>query len=436
MQDRRSEGMTHSWVDVPDGCDFPLENLPYGAFRRSGDAAPRIGVAIGAHILDLRVVAQSGLLRASLPQAAAVFAEGTLNPFLRLGIDAWRATRARVSELLSAGNAELAGERIAEGALVRQAQAELLAPIEVSDYVDFYSSLEHAVNLGKLLRPGAPPLTPNWRWLPLGYHGRAASVVAGGTPIVRPRGQSMDRPAQGAGAPHFGPTRMLDFEIELGFVTGEGPPLGTPIGVAEAERSIFGAVLLNDWSARDLQAWENQPLGPFLSKSFATSISPWVVPLEALAPFRVAGPVQDPPPLSYLAAGGARGFEVALTATLASAAMTARGLPPLQVSRTNSAALYWTPDQQLAHLTSNGARVRAGGLCGTGTISGSEPGSYGSMIETTRRGEAPLELPDGSRRVFLEDGDTVVFHGRCSRPGATALGFGELIGTILPSPPL
>jgi fumarylacetoacetase len=421
--------MTRSWVDVPAGCDFPLENLPYGAFRRTGDAAPRIGVAIGAHILDLRVVAQSGLLRDSLPRAVAVFSEETLNPFLRLGCDAWRATRARVTELLSAGNGELAAEGIAEAALVPQAQARLLVPIEVSDYVDFYSSLEHAVNLGTLLRPGAPPLTPNWRWLPLGYHGRAASVVAGGTPIVRPRGQSAN-----AGAPHFGPTRMLDFEIELGFVTGEGPPLGTPIGVAEAERSIFGIVLLNDWSARDLQAWENQPLGPFLSKSFATSISPWVVPLEALAPFRVAAPVQDPPPLPYLTAGGMRGFDIALTATLASAAMTARGLAPLQVSKTNSAGLYWTPAQQLAHLTSNGARVRAGGLCGTGTISGSEPGSYGSLIETTRRGEAPLELPDGSRRVFLEDGDTVVLRGRCARPGAAALGFGELIGTISPSP--
>ena len=428
--------MTRSWVDVPAECDFPLENLPYGVFRRTGDAAPRIGVAIGAHILDLRVIAQSGLLRQALPQPAAVFSEGTLNAFLGLGAVAWRATRARLTELLSAGNAELAGAGIAEAALVPQAQARLVLPIGVTDYVDFYSSLEHAVNLGNLLRPGAPPLTPNWRWLPLGYHGRASSVVVGGTPIVRPRGQSLRSSGQsvrpGADGPQFGPTRMLDFEIELAFVTGDGPPLGTPIGVQDAERSIFGLVLLNDWSARDLQAWENQPLGPFLSKSFATSISPWVVPLEALAPFRVTGPAQDPPPLAHLAAGGMHGFEISLSATLASAEMDARGLPPLAVSRTNSAGLYWTPAQQLAHLTSNGARVRAGGLCGTGTISGSEPGSYGSMIETTRRGAAPLELPDGSRRTFLEDGDTVVLRGRCARPGAAPLGFGDLRGTIAP----
>ena len=422
--------MTDSWVEVPPGSDFPLENLPYGAFVRPGDPAARIGVAIGTQILDVRRVAESGLLQRALPEARDVFSRETLNAFLALGCEAWRAVRARLAELLSAGNTELAGAGIAGAALVSRSAAELRLPIEVTDYVDFYSSLEHAENVGKLFRPGAEPLPPNWRWLPIGYHGRAGSVVVSGTPIVRPRGQTR---SPGAPAPRFGPARMLDFEVELAFVTGEGPPLGAaPLSPEEAERHIFGCVLLNDWSARDLQAWENQPLGPFLSKSFATSISPWIVPLEALAPFRAAGPRQAPPPLPYLAAPGERGFEIALTATLASEEMRARSLPPLAIARANASGLYWAAAQQLAHLSSNGSRIRAGGLFGTGTISGALPGSYGSMLETTRLGAAPLELPDGSRRAFLEDGDTVVITGRCERPGATALGFGEVRGTISP----
>ncbi len=421
--------MTSSWLEVPAGSDFPLANLPYGAFRRHGDAAARIGVAIGTRILDMRFVAQSGLLHQALPQAVDVFSQGTLNAFLALGSGAWSAVRARLTELLRAGNSEIVDAGIAQAALVSQDAATLVLPIDVSDYVDFYGSLEHAENAGRLLRPGSEPLSPNWRWMPVGYHGRAANVVVSGTPIVRPRGQIAG--GDGAG-PHFGPTRMLDFEVELAFVTGNGPPGGDALTPAEAERRIFGFVLLNDWSARDIQAWESRPLGPFLSKSFATSISPWVVPLEALAPFRVAGPPQVPAPLPYLAAGAKRGFDIGLRALLASAEMSARDLPPVEIARTNAAGLYWTPAQQLAHLSSNGSRLRAGGLYGTGTISGSGPGSYGSLLETTRLGQVPLELPGGSQRAFLEDGDTVVLRGRCES-AAEQLGFGEVRGTIVPS---
>lgn len=419
-----------SWVDVPPGSDFTLENLPYGAFRRPGETAPRIGVAIGARILDLRFIAQSGLLRDTLPHAAEIFSQPTLNAFIALGEAAWQAMRARLTALLSVGNSELIDAGIAGAALASQETAILSLPVDVSDYVDFYSSLDHALNLGTILRPGTEPLTPNWRWLPLGYHGRAGSVVPAGTPIVRPRGQMTSRESP---RPCFGPSRMLDFEVELGFITGNGPALGTAIPVAEAERAIFGVVLLNDWSARDLQAWESQPLGPFLSKSFATSISPWIVPLAALAPFRVAGPVQEPEPLAHLATRGERAFDIDLTATLSSGEMNVRGFAPLEIARTNARTLYWSFAQQLAHLTSNGGRVCAGGLCGTGTISGADPGSFGSMIELTWRGARPLELPDGSQRAFLEDGDTVVIRGRCERKGGPALGFGELSGTILPS---
>ncbi len=419
-----------SWIEVPPGSDFPLENLPYGAFRRPGETAPRIGVAIGTRILDLRFVAQSGLLRETLPNAVEIFSQPTLNAFIALGEAAWQATRARLTALLSAGNGELLDAGIAGAALASQETATLSLPVDVTDYVDFYSSLDHAVNLGTILRPGTEPLTPNWRWLPLGYHGRAGSVVSGGTPIARPRGQMTSREES---RPRFGPSRMLDFEVELGFITGNGPALGTAIPVAEAERAIFGVVLLNDWSARDLQAWEAQPLGPFLSKSFATSISPWIVPFAALAPFRVAGPVQEPEPLPYLTTRGERAFDIALTATLSSGEMNVRGFAPLEIARTNARTLYWSFAQQLAHLTSNGGRVRAGGLCGTGTISGADPGSFGSMLELTWRGARSLELPDGSQRAFLEDGDTVVIRGRCEREGGPSLGFGELSGTILPS---
>jgi fumarylacetoacetase len=302
-------------------------------------------------------------------------------------------------------------------------------PFAVADYVDFYSSLEHATNLGKILRPGGEPLLPNWRYLPIGYHGRAGTVIPSGIPVVRPRGQL--KPADAL--PVYAPTRSLDFELELGFVTGDGPAPPQPIVPARARDYIFGVALLNDWSARDIQAWEYQPLGPFLAKSFATSLSSWIVTLDALEPFRVAGPLQDPPPLAHLATSEAEAYDIALEVTLGSEKMRANGTHAQTIARTNFRAMYWSMAQQLAHVSSNGASVRAGDLFGSGTISGSAPESYGSMIELTWRGAHPLGLADGSTRAFLEDGDEVVIRGWCEAPGRSRIGFGDVRARIEPS---
>jgi fumarylacetoacetase len=416
-----------SWIDGPRGSDFPIQNLPYGAFRRSGDAMTRLGVAIGERVLDLSILARSGLLDEALPDAALVLSAPTLNAFLGRGRPAWRDLRRRISALLAAGNLELRDAGIAERALVPIGDVQLVLPLDVGDYVDFYSSREHASNLGKMLRPDGDPLLPNWRWLPVGYQSRSSSVVVSGTPIARPRGQTRD---PGAQAPGFGPTRMLDFELEIAFITGEGPALGTPIALERASEHIFGVTLLNDWSARDVQAWEYQPLGPFLSKSFATSLAPWIVTLEALAPFRVAGPAQDQAPLPYLACEEAGNYDIGLSVELQTALMRGAGIFPQTISRTNFRGMYWSMAQQLAHLTSNGARIRPGDLCASGTISGSDPGSYGSLIELTWRGTRPLVLADGSTRTFLEDGDAIALRGSCDRRGAVHIGLGEVSGTI------
>jgi fumarylacetoacetase len=420
-----------SWVDIRRGSDFPIQNLPFGAFLRPAESAPHLGVAIGERIVDVHVLARSGLLDDALPEAGAIFSAASLNGFLSRGRATWRTVRARLSALLAAGNRELHDAGIAERALVDRAAVQMLLPIDVGDYVDFYSSREHASNLGKMLRPDGDPLLPNWRYLPVGYHGRANTIVVSGTPIFRPRGQAK---VLDAAEPVFAPTRMLDFELELAFVTGTGPPLGAPIPVARAREYIFGVALLNDWSARDIQAWEYQPLGPFLSKSFASSLSPWIVPLDALEPFRVEGPVQEPGPLPYLATSDSENYDVALSVELSPAALRRVGNAPQTIARTNFRGMYWSMAQQLAHLTSNGAGIRAGDLCGSGTISGSEPDSYGSMIELTWRGTRPLELADGTSRAFLADGDTITIHGSCDRPGAVHVGLGEVTGTILPAP--
>jgi fumarylacetoacetase len=417
-----------SWLDIPSGSDFPLQNLPFGAFRPPGGGAARLGVAIGDRILDLAAIARSGLLDRALPDASVVLGAATLNALLACGPAAWRSLRARLSELLCAGNRELRDDPVAQRAFVDRATATLVLPFEIADYVDFYSSLEHATNLGRMLRPEGDPLLPNWRWLPIGYHGRAGTVVASGTPIVRPRGQTK---APDRAAPAFGPTRMLDFELELAFVTGDGPPLGTPIGVARAREYIFGVALLNDWSARDIQGWEYQPLGPFLGKSFATSLGAWIVTLDALEPFRVYAPTQEPPPLEYLATSRPENYDIGLSVELSSAAMRAAGQAPQTISRGNARGLYWSMAQQLAHLTSNGARIRAGDLCASGTISGVDPAAYGSMIELAWRGARPLQLVDGTTRAFLEDGDTLTLRGSCDRAGAVRIGFGEVTGTIV-----
>ena len=393
------------WVPVPAGSDFPLENLPFGVFRPR-DAEPRVGVRIGDHVLDL--------------VAAGLELDVTARPSLNLLAASGRggALRSRVAEVLT-------GDERPEW-LHAIDDVHVLMPLEVVDFVDFYSSLHHATNLGRLFRPGAEPLLPNWRHLPVAYHGRARTVVVSGTPVARPAGLVPD----GEGVPRLAPSRMLDIELEVGFVVG-GPPT-TMIEPDHADRHVFGVVLLNDWSARDIQAFEYQPLGPHLAKSFATTISPWVVTLDALRPYLCEPPAQDPAPDPYLRAALPWGLDLELRVELNGT----------EIAATNFSHMYWTFAQQLAHLTVNGAETGAGDLFGSGTVSGPNPGERGSLVELTWRGTEPLELPDGTTRTFLEDGDTVTLRGWGGRAdGALAggradrprIGFGEATGTIVPA---
>lgn len=414
-----------SWSPVDDASDFPIENLPYGAFASRGST--HLGVAIGDRILDLHAVGESGLGGGTFD--ASLLTAGTLNPLLAAGPQTWRALRARLTELLREGGDPTLRDANADAFFVRRDEVRMRLPMRVGDYVDFYSSLEHATNLGRLFRPDGDPLLPNWRWLPVGYHGRAGTVVIDGTPIVRPRGQ---RRAAEEAAPTFGATRSLDIEVEVAFVTGPANALGTAIAADDARKHIFGVMLVNDWSARDIQAWEYQPLGPFLGKSFATTVSPWIVTLDALEPFRVAAPVQEPPPLPYLQTQGDWGYDIDLQVTLSSQRMREERIAPMAISRTNAKYLYWNMAQQLAHATANGAVAQPGDLFASGTISGPNPESLGSLIELTWRGSTPLALPSGEKRTFLEDGDEVVISGRCEVDGARTIGFGSVRGTIVP----
>jgi fumarylacetoacetase len=384
---------------VPDGGGFGLENLPWGVVRR-GDGTPRPAVRLGEEAIELEP-----LRLTSVPPGT--FDAPTLNRFIELGADSWTAARQELAQLIGEGRHEPHGFGLAGRRPV--------LPVLIRDYVDFYASLEHASNLGRMFRPDAEPLLPNWRHLPVGYHGRAGTVVVSGTPIRRPCGQ---RPSADGGPPTFGPERRLDFEIELGFITGRGPGLGTPISVGDAARHIFGFVLVNDWSAREIQRWEYQPLGPFLGKSFATSISPWIVPLDAIQALRRAGPTQDPTPLAYLRTEEPWALDIAIEGELNGTVIT----------RTNARGLYWSLAQQLAHATVNGASVAAGDLFASGTISGPEPGSFGSLIELSWGGRNPVALEDGRERAFLEDGDEVVIRGR-----GGAVAFGEVSGRIEPA---
>lgn len=413
-----------SWISIADGSNFPLENLPVGVARNdAGDA--HVVVAIGDRVVDLAHLAHAGLLDVVAADALTLFAAPTCNAFLSRGRATWTALRARLTHLFSSD--ATAGERASvERAFVRDPQ--LLLPIDVADYVDFYSSIEHATNLGRILRPGGEPLLPNYRHLPIGYHGRASTVVASGTDVRRPNGQTKTTAAD---MPTFGPSRMLDFELEVGFITGPGNVHGEPIPTSMAREHIYGLVLLNDWSARDVQGWEYQPLGPFLSKSFATSISPWIVSLDALEPFRVANRAQDPTPLPYLHVAETWAYDIDLEVELQTSRMRERGESPTRITRTTFSQMYWNMAQQLAHMTINGSRVRPGDLYGSGTVSGTEPGTFGSMIESTERGARPLVLSDGEERAFLEDGDTIVMRGSATGDGLR-IGFGEVRGTILP----
>jgi fumarylacetoacetase len=418
-----------SWVPGADGSGFGVEHLPYGAVRRSG-GQPRVAVRIGQHALELAPLADDGLMDPVGVDGAALseaLQRPSLNGLLALGPRTWTGIRRCLQELLGAGNSELR-DAGAERALVPLSELEPQLPIEAGDYVDFYSSLEHASNVGRLVRPEGDPLMPNWRHLPVGYHGRSGTLFVSGTPVHRPLGQG---PPEGVDAPpSFGPERMLDFELELGFVTGAGPEPGVPIAASAAAQHIFGFCLVNDWSARAIQVWEYQPLGPFLAKSFATSIAAWITPLEALAPFRVAGPEQDPPPLDYLRVERPWALDLELEVAL----RPHRGDEETVITRVNAHRLYWNAAQQLAHATVNGARVRAGDLFASGTISGWDPDSHGCLLEATRAGQEPLRLRDGTERAFLEDGDEVVLRGSgAPGEGRPELTLAEVRGRVEPA---
>lgn len=417
-----------SWVPVDARGDFPIENLPLGVFERSG--TPRIGCAIGDRIVDVRALLELGLL-AGVCDPSALCAP-TLNALFAAGRGASAALRARLTDLLRESGDPALRRADVERMLPARCDVVMKLPLEIGDYVDFYSSLEHATNLGRLFRPDGDPLLPNWRWIPIGYHGRAGTIVVDGTPIVRPRGQ---RKPPDATLPQFGASVQLDIELEVGFFTGTPNALGAPIPVNGALDHVAGIVLVNDWSARDIQAWEYQPLGPFLGKSFATTISPWVVTLDALEPFRVPAVVQDPPPLPYLDCARRDAYDVRLAVELQTPAMRSAGIEPFEISRTNFRSMYWSMAQQLAHATANGAVARTGDLFASGTISGSRPDSYGSLIELTWRGSNPIALPSGETRAFLQDGDEVTLRGWCERPGARRIGLGEARGRIVPAVP-
>jgi fumarylacetoacetase len=415
-----------SWVAVAPESHFPIQNLPYGIFRpRPGDA-PRVGVAIGEHVLDLAVLEAAGLFDTAALRGRAVFGQGALNDFMALGRPAWREARATVSRLLRQDEPALRDNTdLRESALVPTAGVELLLPAAVGDYTDFYSSREHATNVGTMTRGADNALQPNWLHLPVAYHGRASSIVVSGTEVRRPKGQTK---ADDAPAPTFGPSRSLDFELEMGFFVGPGNNLGQPIPIEQAPERIFGMVLVNDWSARDIQRWEYVPLGPFLAKNFATTISPWVVTLDALEPFRIPGPKQDPAPLPYLRSPGDWAFDIQLEVLLQSATMDR----PHVACRSNAKYLYWNVCQQLAHHAVNGCNLRTGDLLASGTISGPTPESYGSMLELAWKGTKPIALPNGEKRAFLQDGDRVALTGWCQGQGYR-VGFGEATGRVLPA---
>ncbi len=413
--------------------DFPLQNLPLGVFRTAGGEA-RIGVAIGDQVLDLKAAIEAGRLAAQGALACACYAP-VLNDLMRQGRAPRQELRRMIHELLREGS-PLASDAAAHVRLLHPvSEVELLLPAEIGDYTDFYASIHHATNVGSMFRPDNP-LLPNYKWVPIGYHGRASSVVASGAPVSRPRGQT--RPGDQA-VPSYGPSRRLDYELEVGAWIGPGNPLGTTIPIRDAEAQLFGISLLNDWSARDIQAWEYQPLGPFLAKNFLTTVSPWVVTREALAPFRLPAaerPDGDPQPLPYLdgaenRSGGAIGLT--LEVYLESATMRAEGRAPHRLSRTEFRRMYWTLAQLITHHASSGCNLRPGDLLGSGTVSGPEASERGCLLELSWGGKEPLTLPTGETRTFLADGDAVIFRGRCERPGAVGIGFGECRGLVTPS---
>jgi fumarylacetoacetase len=427
-----------SWVEsANDGkTDFPIQNLPFGVFRDwEGDDSPRVGVAIGDRVLDVSAL-RAALFTGPARRAVEACAEPVLNSLMGLGPECWGALRARLSQLLSTDHEDsVAARRTVETALYAMTDVEMLLPAEIGDYTDFYASVFHATNVGSMFRPDNP-LLPNYKHVPIGYHGRASSIVVSGAPVKRPLGQTK---ADDAAVPSFGPSRLLDYEVEVGAFVGPGNPRGEAIALGDAQAHLFGLCLVNDWSARDIQKWEYQPLGPFLAKNFATTVSPWIVTMEALAPFRAPAferPEGDPSPLPYLAdeADQREGaFDIVLETFIESPQMRSDGFEGVRVSRASFKDMYWTVGQMLAHHASNGCNLRPGDLLASGTVSGEARESAGCLLERTWRGTEPIELPSGEKRKFLEDGDTVIIRAYCTRDGAVRIGFGECRGTVLPA---
>jgi len=427
-----------SWVESANdpNTDFPIQNLPFGVFRRQGaDEEPRVGVAIGDQIVDIAECRDRGLFKGNAFTAALACEVASLNSLMALGGEFWKALRIRLSELLRTDGPD--SDHLAKHSsrcLGSMANAELLIPVHIGNYTDFYASVYHANNVGSMFRPDNP-LLPNYKYLPVAYHGRASSVQVSGAPVRRPRGQTKDEQAD---APAFGPSRLLDYELEVGLFVGAGNEPGVPVDIGDAEDHIFGLCLVNDWSARDIQKWEYQPLGPFLAKSFATTISPWIVPLEALAPFRApefSRPAGDPIPLPHLDSpeNSERGsINLKLEVSLRSEAMRNAGEAPQRISRGNFRDMYWTIAQMLTHHASNGCNLVPGDLLASGTVSGEGRDTWGSLLEVTWRGENPIELPGGEQRRFLQDGDEVIISGYCERDGFRRIGFGQCRAIVMP----
>ncbi|MDB5284221.1 MAG: fumarylacetoacetase [Bacteroidota bacterium] len=420
---RANDPKLKSWVDVKPGSDFPIQNLPFGIFKTS-TGKPGAAVAIGDFVLDLSLLSKAGLFN-GIKFEASVFEQDSLNSFIALGKPITNAVRERVSDLLVIDNAELRDNKtLIAKALLKQSEVQMLLPVHVPNYTDFYSSREHATNVGTMFRDPKNALLPNWLHLPVGYHGRASSIVVSGTAIHRPKGQTK---ADDQENPSFGPCRLLDFELEMAFVVGKETQLGNSVSTANAGEHIFGLLLFNDWSARDIQKWEYVPLGPFLAKNFGSVASPWIVTLEALEPFKVESPKQEPEVLPYLKFEGKKNYNINLEVDI----VTPAGISKT-VSHSNFKYMYWNMCQQLAHHTINGCNIQVGDLYASGTISGPTPDSYGSMLEISWSGKNPVQMPDGTERKFILDNDTVVMKGYCEKDGIR-IGFGECSGKILPA---
>ncbi|BDS14447.1 fumarylacetoacetase [Aureispira anguillae] len=412
-----------SWIAVSADSDFPIQNIPFGVFK-TAEKAPRLATIIGDTLIDLAELSKAGYFSA-LDIDTAVFSQTYINDFMALGKATTRAVRNRISDLFESNNTELAGDTQALAAILHNIkEVEMLMPVQVGDYTDFYSSREHATNVGTMFRDPDNALLPNWLHLPVGYHGRASSIVVSGTEIHRPKGQQRPDDSQ---PPVYGPCKLLDFELEMAFVIGQSTKMGQSISTAEAEDYIFGLTLFNDWSARDIQKWEYIPLGPFLAKNFASTVSPWIVTLDALEAFRTEGYEQDPEVLPYLKYEGNNNYDINLQV-----AIQPEGGAPHVVCNSNFKHMYWTMTQQLAHHTVNGCNVNVGDMCASGTISGPTPDSYGSMLEISWRGTKPVEMPDGTQRRFINDGDTVIMKGWGEANGVR-IGFGDCSGKLLPA---